>query len=243
MMSEDGKPEDTDDADDRKIEFGSGLLGGLNGLLGMVEKLAGTAERASGSHAAPDAGEGSARGSARRPRTGSRTGSARTGDTGGSVFDNLARMAERLDAISQKGETLKKEGSFSVPSGSGSMKGVYGFTIKTGLGESRDGVKVEPFGNIHKDRSTGEVVVDEVIEPQLDIFEDEGGTTLVAEMPGVGVADIRAEPKGDILSLSAENGKKKYRKEVLLGHESTADKVSVTSNNGIVTIRCGKVDR
>lgn len=252
-----------DESDEGKnfgIDMGGNLLGGLSGLLGMVEKLAGAADRMSGAGVSPktsqedkeepSAGTTESNGSASSSGSGGATqGSGRSSsrarrpsssDGGGSFLENLAKIAERLDSLSEQGGTLRQEGSFDVPRGSGSAKGVYGFTIKTGLGESKDKVKVEPFGNIRKDSRTGSVVVDEVIEPQVDVFEDDDGTTLVAEMPGVGGPDILVEAHGDVITIAAENGKKKYRKELLLSHSVVQSAIAVTSNNGVVTIRCGK---
>jgi HSP20 family protein len=99
---------------------------------------------------------------------------------------------------------------------------------------------VEPFGNIRKDKKTGEAVVQEIHEPLVDVFEDADATTLIAEMPGVGPDDIRIEVRDDVLTVFAEEGEKKYRKEMLLSHALIREKITVTCNNGIVTIRCEK---
>jgi HSP20 family protein len=193
------------------FEFGGNILSGLTGLLGMVEKLAGSADSESA------AGKKSA-----------------------SILDGLSDIARKLNDLPKDGVSGSGEREFTFPSRDGGIKGVYGFTVKTGLGEKGDTVKVEPFGNIRKDRKTGEAVVEEIAEPLVDIFEDDKATTLIAEMPGVGAEDIHVEVRDDVLALYAQKGKKKYRKEMLLGHPLSMDRISVTCNNGIVTIRCGK---
>ena len=43
------------------------------------------------------------------------------------------------------------------------LKGVYGFNVKVGLGD--DKVNIEPFGNIKRDKRSGQTVVQEVREP------------------------------------------------------------------------------
>ena len=108
----------------------------------------------------------------------------------------------------KKGRSLsdKRESTFS--SKEGGLKGVYGFTVKTGLGGQDDQIRVEPFGNIRKDKKTGEAVVQEIHEPPLDVFEDESGTTLIAEMPGVGPEDIKIEVRDDVLTVFAKKGGK-----------------------------------
>jgi HSP20 family protein len=156
------------------------------------------------------------------------------------ILSGLTDIAEKLSDISEKGETLSKKGEFTFPSKEGGVKGVYGFTLKTGLGGTDDQIRVEPFGNIRKDKKTGQAVVQEIHEPPLDVFEDESGTTLIAEMPGVGPEDIRIEVRDDVLTVLAKKGEKKYRKEILLHHSLSEEKIKVTCNNGIVTIRCEK---
>ena len=100
------------------------------------------------------------------------------------------------------------------------MKGIYGFTVKVGLGD--DGPHVEPFGNIRRDQESGRTVVQEVSEPVVDVFEESDHVLVVAEMPGVGPEDVKIEVEDDLLTISAENGDKKYRKEVLLPASSLA---------------------
>ena len=80
----------------------------------------------------------------------------------------------------------------------------------------------------------------EINEPVVDLFEEDGATTLVAEMPGVGAEDIQLDVRDDVLTLTACKGEKKYRKELLLRHLITKERIQVTCNNGIVTIRCEK---
>jgi HSP20 family protein len=57
-------------------------------------------------------------------------------------------------------------------------------------------------------------------------------------MPGIEAEEIELDLKDDILSLSAEKGSKKYRKEVLLPTVCDADQMSLSSKNGIVEIKC-----
>lgn len=156
------------------------------------------------------------------------------------ILRGLTDIAEKLDEISEKGETVTKKGEFTFPSKEGGIKGVYGFSLKTGLGGKDDEVRVEPFGNIRKDKKTGAVVVQEIHEPLIDVFEDSDATTLIAEMPGVGREDIMLEIRDDVLTVFAEKRDKKYRKEILLSHSPVKERIKVTCNNGIVTILCEK---
>ncbi len=63
---------------------------------------------------------------------------------------------------------------------------------------------------------------------------------VVGEMPGINKETIKLELKGDLLTISAEKGAKKYRKEVSLPQAFSSDKMSYTCGEGIVQVRLGK---
>jgi HSP20 family protein len=213
-------------------DVGGGIFGSLTGFLESLGDLAEAGERISRRRApAPERG-----GKGRGPEK-TATGENRFGR----ILSGLTEIAEKLDELSDD-ESLSKEGEFTVPGKGGRIKGVYGFTLKTGLGERSDRIRVEPFGNIRKDKETGRAEVQEIREPLVDVFEDEDATTLIAEMPGVGPKDIRIEVRDDVLTILARKGEKKYRKEMLLRHGVSRERISVTCNNGIVTIRCAKAE-
>lgn len=154
----------------------------------------------------------------------------------GGIFKGLANLVERLGELAATGEEISRTGQI-VGSGK-EVKGIYGFTVKVGLGEEK--AHVEPFGNIRKDVKTGQTVVQEMREPVVDVFEEEDHTLVVAEMPGISTKDVQLEVKDDLLTICAEKGDKKYRKEVLLPETFPKEKMLVSSNNGIVEIRCVK---
>ncbi len=132
------------------------------------------------------------------------------GELGG-VLGGLGDLLEKLGELADKGQQLKESGSFGDSEG---LSGVYGFSIKTNLAEGRKGgVRVEPFGNVRKEKETGRVRVHEVAEPLIDIFEEADHTLVLAEMPGISIEDINVELNDDILTIQAERGPKKYYKE------------------------------
>ncbi|MBI4715977.1 MAG: Hsp20/alpha crystallin family protein [Nitrospirae bacterium] len=154
------------------------------------------------------------------------------------IFSGLSDLVGRLGELADKGERLRRTGEFYGTSGGKDLKGVYGFSVKVGLNDEE--VKVEPFGNIRKDETTGRSVVQELREPMVDIFDEEDYTLIVAEMPGIGAEDLRLDVQGDRVVLAAEKGAIKYRKEVLLSGPVTRDKMTVVCNNGIAEIKCLK---
>lgn len=219
---------------EEEIQGGVGIGGFLNGLTGFVQGLGDLAEAGGRLSRHKTEGEGD-RKTSPAGRTGKNSGSNFSG-----ILNGLTDLAEKLQEMSEKGETLSKTGEFTAPGKEKGMKGVYGFTMRTGLGEQQDHVRVEPFGNIKRDKDTGQTVVQEIREPLVDIFEEEDCTLLVAEMPGIETKDIRLDVKDDVLAIFAEKGDKKYRKEILLKHGLALDRITMTCNNGIVEIRCGK---
>jgi HSP20 family protein len=217
--------------DEDRSEIGGGIFSSLSGFINNLGDLAEAGERLSRKQAVgPDRGD---KGGAAGEKAGNENRFSR-------IISGLTDIAEKLSELSEQGETIERKGEFTFPSKEGGVKGVYGFSLKTGLGGKDDRIKVEPFGNIRKDKKTGAAVVQEIHEPLVDVFEDADATTLIAEMPGVGPDDIRLEVRDDVLTVFAEKGEKKYRKEMLLSHTLTREKTSVTCNNGIVTIRCEK---
>lgn len=153
----------------------------------------------------------------------------------GGVFKGLADLIEKLGDLAEKGEQLKKSGEFQQKD----IKGVYGFSVKMGLGEKGEKeVKVEPFGNVRRDETSGETVVQEIREPVVDVFEEKDHTLVVAEMPGISTKDVRLEVQDDLLTIIAEKKDKRYRKEILLPRAYPREKMKLSCNNGILEIRC-----
>ncbi len=219
------------DTDAERGDIGGGIFSSLSGFINNLGDLANAGERLSKQRGSKqDHGD-------RGVNTGGKSG----GESSFSrIISGLTDIAEKLNEISDKGETVSKKGEFTFPSKEGGVKGVYGFSFKTGIGGKDDAIKVEPFGNVRKDKKTGAAVVQEIHEPLIDVFEDADATTLIAEMPGVGPDDIKIEVRDDVLTVFAEKGEKKYRKEILLTHSPAKNRIKVTCNNGIVTIRCEK---
>jgi HSP20 family protein len=152
----------------------------------------------------------------------------------GGILKGLGDLVEKLGELKETGEQLSRTGEIH---GLGKeVKGMYGFTVKMGLGDDRP--QIEPFGNIRKDRESGHSVVQEVREPVVDVFEEEDHLLVVAEMPGICVEDLKIEVEDDLLTIAAERGDKKYRKEVLLSASYAREKMQIGCNNGVVEIKC-----
>lgn len=154
----------------------------------------------------------------------------------GGIFTGLSSLVEKLNELAETGAELRRTGE--LRGADKEVKGIYGFTVKVGLGDQAP--RVEPFGNIRKDQKTGEAVVQEIREPAVDLFEERDHLLIVAEMPGISAKDVQIEVKDDVLTISATRGEKKYRKEVLLPGSYPKEKMRLGCNNGVLEIKCVK---
>lgn len=149
-------------------------------------------------------------------------------------FINLASkmMEEGITEVSKSGE-IKGLNSKEV-------RGVYGFTVRSGLGgRGKRGVpKIERFGNIREYKE--DLFVEESREPIVDVFDEKDHVEIIAEIPGVGEEDIKTEVKDDVLTISAESGDRKYSKEILLPKEVDTKKIKYSYKNGILTLMLKK---
>jgi HSP20 family protein len=153
----------------------------------------------------------------------------------GGLFKGLGDFMDVLSNMAESGQAEKTQtGEFKVKGLGDKARGVYGFSVRTGLG----GIpRVEHFGNI-KNTTEGPVVA-EVREPLVDVFDEDEELILVAELPGVAESDIVVDVQEDILSLQA-TGERKYAKEILLSHPVDAATLHKSYKNGILEIRLKK---
>jgi len=152
----------------------------------------------------------------------------------GSLIDQLGKLSEQAE---KAGGEFVRSGALNLGKDQ-RVTGVYGFSVKSAL--DKKGVKVEPFGNIYKDEKLGQVEIQEIREPMIDMFDEVEHLLIIAEVPGVVQEDIYLELNDDVLIFSAEKGDKKYRKEILLPESYSSDRMSFSCRNGILEIKMNK---
>ena len=166
-----------------------------------------------------------------------------------SLLGGVSDLVEKLEKLAESGGELSRSGSIPSqepskdPDGGESAKksarGVYGFSVKLGVG-GKD-FSVEPFGNLRRDRSSGQPVVeDEIREPLVDVFDEQDRLLIVAEMPGVEPEDVHVDLSDHTLTLSAERGERRYRKAIEVAPDLERGHVEVSYKNGITEISCAK---
>jgi HSP20 family protein len=152
----------------------------------------------------------------------------------GNLFQGIGGLIDLVSKMEEEGKgEERREGEFSSPSGR--VKAVYGFSVKTGLGGKPT---VEPFGNVRK--TPQGPIVEEERQPLVDVFDEQDHVLVIIELPGVEEEHIHTEVKGDILTLSAASGNRKYSTEVVLPKDVDASTVKSKYKNGVLEIRMSK---
>ena len=155
----------------------------------------------------------------------------------GGFLGKLGSVMEKLVDLAETGQNLSKTGELKGLDPQGKLRGVYGFSIKTGIGNQGEReVKIEPFGNIRRE-SSGDAVVEDVREPLVDVYEEEDHVLVLAEIPGVSKKDVQLELSDDRLTIRAQRGEKRYCKEVALPRSFTEQNMRWECTNGILKIR------
>lgn len=127
--------------------------------------------------------------------------------------------------------------AFSLPNGA---QGVYGFSIRSGLG-GEESPRMSEFGNV---KMTNEgAVVSETREPLVDVFDEGTEILVVFELPGVADGDANVELNGDVLALSARGPRHRFECETLLPAAVDPESVSRDHANGYLQVRYTKVSR
>ncbi len=82
----------------------------------------------------------------------------------------------------------------------------------------------------------------QVREPLVDVFDEGEQIVVVAELPGVQMADIRIQINTDVLALET-TGERRYEKEILLPAAVDPTTIQQTYRNGILELRLVRLDQ
>ncbi len=176
------------------------------------------------------------------PHDTNNTNAAKPGTTGmGGLLGDLGEVLGKFADLAETAERLQKSGQFKTPDG---REGRYqmGLNIRT-LADAagNDRVSIEPFGDVTRD-AQGQAAVSEVREPPTDVFTERSHVLVIIEMPGVGDDDASFKLEGDVLTVSATAGDKRFHKEVLLPTACDEQGLDVSSRNGIFEVRLPHAD-
>ncbi len=161
----------------------------------------------------------------------------------GGLIKGFGKFIDLVEEVEEAGGEIKKTGEIKGKEG---VRGIYGFSIKTGIGERPTlhqnkfgvGQEFQTFGNIKKAKKGFKIT--EEREPIVDVFDEKDHILVVVELPGVSKESIKLELKGDILTLEAGDEKRKYSKEILLPAKVNFESREETFKNGILEIKFKK---
>ena len=155
----------------------------------------------------------------------------------GGIVDGIQKLLDVAAKLKDSGQ-LSQTGEFSVPGLGDKGKGIFGFSIRTLAGGEGHGVKVQPFGNMHKTKDG--MTVEEDREPVVDVLEEGNQIRVIAELPGVSEGDVTYEVAGDVLTISTK-GERRYHAEVLLPGPVETEGIESSHNNGVLELKLKKV--
>jgi HSP20 family protein len=154
----------------------------------------------------------------------------------GGIAKGLGNFVRILSELAQTtGGEIVREREFEGRGSLKGVKGVYGFSVRVADGGPP---QVQTFGNI-KQTEKG-ATVEEVREPMVDVFQENDTIQIIAELPGVAADSINLDLQGDVLTICAEEGDRKYSKELLLPAKVDPASLEKTYRNGILEITARK---
>jgi HSP20 family protein len=153
------------------------------------------------------------------------------------LFGIIGRAVEQLGEAAQKMEEgqYQKQGEFDVKGLGEKARGVYGVSVKMGVGGKPT---VQSFGNIHPSAKGPEV--SEVREPLVDIFDEDKEVLIVAELPGASGPEIAVSVEGRTLTIEAK-GAHRYAKTVELPAKVKPEPSRKNYRNGLLEVRFAKI--
>lgn len=107
----------------------------------------------------------------------------------------------------------------------------------------------DPFGDIFEEieRMMNEMTggVDDAgfgSETHVDVYTDDDGVELVADLPGVSKDDINLQCDGEVLTISAASARREYDERVRLPVRVDEHSASARFNNGVLQVKFDRAD-
>ncbi len=151
-------------------------------------------------------------------------------DLASKLNEDGRKIVDRLEHL----DGTQREQRFTTKDG---KSGVFGFTIRTGVGDDEGERKVEHFGNVREGTKGPEV--SQVREPITDVIDEDGVVTIIVELPGASLESIDLKPGEGELHLKA-SGTRQYQKTVTLPQDVDAGAMRYRYQNGILEVTLPK---
>jgi HSP20 family protein len=147
------------------------------------------------------------------------------------MIQQIEEMMERMMSEMNQGAFLDPEAFKDLlknPEGINPF--TFGFSMKVGP----DGKPmIQKFGNTPGTE-------EHILEPLVDVVEEDGEIVVVAEVPGVESDEIKVTIKGNSLTIHAENPERPYHKVIELPSKVMKDEAKSAIRNGVLEVRLKK---
>lgn len=131
----------------------------------------------------------------------------------GGLFRRLKSFVNLLGRLTETdGQSIQRHGEFRVAGLGDQVRGVYGFSIHSGIG---DAPRMAAGGNLHACARESDRVVDDVSEPLVDAFGEGDDIVVTVELPGVLENEILVRTGGKRLAVKTV-GQRRLAKETSL---------------------------
>ena len=154
----------------------------------------------------------------------------------------LSSPEEVRDRLEELREKLKEAGGKETLSDEEWRKGIVSGHVRTrgvlGEREYHVGTGVSPGKQKRPERKPQ---APETVEPAVDVFHEAEEIVVVAEVPGVELADLELKVDGDVLSLSTKPAARRgYHKKIELASKVDGNSLKATCRNGILEVHLRK---
>lgn len=159
----------------------------------------------------------------------------RTGAGFNAILRSLARIVAKLAEISREDPATSVVKVDTDAGRAPNITGIYGFTLRSQPGGA--GFLLDSFGNVRVDEKSGEAMVTTVREPIVEVMSSGKELIVRAEIPGVSVSGVGITVHDQQLVFRAEQGERKYRKEMRLPFPCRESQPRVSGEEGLIEIR------
>ncbi|MEM7621369.1 MAG: Hsp20/alpha crystallin family protein [Pseudomonadota bacterium] len=168
------------------------------------------------------------------------------------IFEIGRRLTQLAEDVQHKFENANEnrpEGqstqhSFTIDTPQGPLTGVAGYSFRFGGldGDSGGSAGEQGFQEVKKDKSASasQSTASEVREPLIDIYDEDAEILITAELPGIGIDDVKVELLSDVLVIETF-GERKFSKNMTLSHKCDPSSLVTSLRNGILEIRLKKI--
>lgn len=149
------------------------------------------------------------------------------------MLKQIEEMMERMMSEMNQGVFLNPEDFEEIlRNQEGTNPFLFGFSMNIGP----DGKPIiQRFGNTPSYEGESHI-----LEPLIDIVEEDGEIIVVAEVPGVSRDEIKVRIKGTELTIHAENQERPYHKVIQLPSKVVKEEAKSAIRNGVLEIRLKK---